>query len=77
MGNFHGFNFSRMGDIYHFTGLIFADVHDHAHYTLYNNAYFVGLIFTVSQSSTKTVKIGPLKNFPAIQMKEVCACFEQ
>ena len=57
-GNFRGFQFSRIDDLYHFMGLTFAD---HAHYILYNCAYFMGLIFTVSQSSTK---IGPLKNFP-------------
>ena len=60
-GNFRGFQFSRVGDLYHFTGLIFADVHDHAHYTLYNLSYFTGLIFAVS---LKTAKIGPLENFP-------------
>ena len=56
--------FSQIGDLYHFTGLIFVDVHNHAHYTLYNRAYFVGLTFAVSQSSMKIAKIGPLENFP-------------
>ena len=53
------FQFLRIGDLYRFTGLIFADVHDHAHYTLYNRAYFVSLIFAVSRSSVKTANIGP------------------
>jgi hypothetical protein len=29
-------------DLYHFTGLIFAHTHKHAHYTLHNRAYFTG-----------------------------------
>ena len=50
--------------LYHFTGLIFVDAHDHAHHIiLYNCAYFVGLMFMVSRSSVKTAKIGPLENF--------------
>jgi hypothetical protein len=53
-GNFHGVQFSRMASF------LFADVCNHTHYTLYNRAYFVGLIFTDSHLSTK---IGPLKNF--------------
>ena len=61
-GNFHGAQFPRMVHLYHFTGLIFADAHTHAHYVLYNRAYFVGLIFTVRRLSTKIVKIGSLKN---------------
>ena len=44
-----------------FAGLIFMDAYTHVHYALYNQAYFVGLIFTVKQSSAKT---GPLENFP-------------
>ena len=48
-----------MVDLYHFTGLIFADARTHAHYVLYNQTYFMGLIFAVRHSSTKTVKIGP------------------
>ena len=31
------------------------------HSRLYNQAYFMGLIFAVRQSSVKTAKIGPLK----------------
>ena len=37
------------------------DVIDHAHHTLYDRAYFVGLIFMVSRLF---VKIGPLESFP-------------
>ena len=66
-----GFQFSWVGDLYHFTALIFADVRDHAHYTLYNRSYFAGLIFAVSRSSVKTAKIGPLQNFPLYGMQEM------
>jgi hypothetical protein len=41
----------------------FANAHDLAHYTLYNRAYFAGLIFADSRFSPKTAKIGPHKNF--------------
>ena len=51
-----------------FRGLIFADAHTHAHYTLYSRAYFVGLIFTDSCLSAKTTKIGPHENFPLYGM---------
>ena len=54
-GNFRGV------DLYHFAGLIFADARTHACYVLYNQAYFA-----VRRSSTKTAKIGPLENFPAL-----------
>ncbi len=47
-----------------FRGLIFVDTRNHAHYTLYNRTYFVGLIFTDSSVFAKIAKIGPLKNFP-------------
>ena len=47
-----------------FRGLIFADACTHAHYTLYNCAYFAGLIFADSSLSVKTAKIGPHENFP-------------
>ena len=63
-GNFGEVQFSRMVDLYHFAGLIFAVVRAHAHYVQYNRAYFAGLIFAVSRSSIKTTKIEPLKNFP-------------
>ena len=49
---------------YHFTGLNFADVRTYSYYALYNWGYFVGLIFAVRLSSKKTMKIGPLENFP-------------
>ena len=31
---------------------------------MYKRAYFMGLTFTVHESTVKTVKIGPLENFP-------------
>ena len=37
----------RMVDLNHFVGLIFVDARTHAHYVLYNRAYFTGLIFAV------------------------------
>ena len=36
----------------------------HAHYALYKRAFLTGFIFAVRRSSAKTVKIGPLENFP-------------
>ena len=33
-------------------------------YCICNQAYFMGLIFAVRQSSAKITKIGPLENFP-------------
>ena len=63
-GDFRGVQFAQIVDLYHFTGLIFADVHTHAHHVLYNEAYFAGLIFAVRRSSVKNAKIGPLENFP-------------
>ena len=53
-----------MVNLYYFVGLIFTDVRTPAHYVLYNQAYFAGLIFMIRQSSAKTTKIGPLENFP-------------
>ena len=57
---------SHMVNLYHFVGLIFADMHNHAHYiyVLYKWANFTDLIFAVKWSSVKTAKIGPLENFP-------------
>ena len=49
-----------MVDLYHFAGLIFTDACTHAHYVLYNQTYFAGLIFAVRHSSAK---IGPHENF--------------
>ena len=40
------------------------DAHTYAHYVLYNQVYFAGLIFTVRRSSVTIVKIGPLEIFP-------------
>jgi hypothetical protein len=47
-----------------FHGLNFADTWSHAHYTLYNRADFVGLIFAVSRLFPKNAKFGPLENSP-------------
>ena len=66
-GNFRGIQFLLMVDHYHFAGLIFTDVHTPAHCVLDNRTYFMGLIFVVRRSSMKTMKIGPLSKFPAIQ----------
>ena len=63
-GNFPGVKFSRIGDLYHFAGLIFADARDRAHYALYNGAYFAGLIFVVGGFSAKTANFNTLENFP-------------
>jgi hypothetical protein len=62
-GNFRGVQFSRMGSLQCFRGLIFADACDYAHYTLYNRTYFAGLIFADSCSSVKTAKLDPSKIF--------------
>ena len=56
VGNFQG-SISRTDDLYHLTGIIFADVHTHAHYKLYNCAYLVGSIST-SVGVTKTKYTG-------------------
>ena len=63
VGNFRGIRYSWMGDLYHFTGWIFADAHIHTHYALYNWAC---LIFVVSQLSAKTENWTPQK-FPTIR----------
>ena len=52
--------FSWKASLQSFHGLIFVDAHTHAHYTLYNHAYFVGLIFA---DSCLSAKIGSHKNF--------------
>ena len=57
-----------MVDLYQITGLIFVGTRTYVHYVLYNRTYFTGQIFVVRQSSEKTVKIGPLKNFPLYGM---------
>ena len=56
-----GFILLHMVNLYHFACLIIADAHTHAHYVLYNQAYFV---VVVRRSSLKTAIIGPLENFP-------------
>ena len=62
MGNFQGIQllkFSWIGYNYYIIAINFTDTHTHA----IMQAYFMGLIFTVSQLSIKTVKIGSLKLF--------------
>ena len=59
-GNFRGVQFLRKASLQSFRGLIFADARTHAHYTLYNRAYFAGLIFA---DSSLSAKIGPHENF--------------
>ena len=63
-GNFRGVQFSRKASLQSFRGLIFADARTHTHYTLYNRAYFAGLIFADNRLSAKTTKIGLHENFP-------------
>ena len=56
-GIFHGARFSWMVDLYHFTDLIFMDAHTHAHYILYNQAYFMGLIIHENRENWTPSKI--------------------
>jgi hypothetical protein len=65
-GNFVGSDFCGWPVFKSFRGLIFVDACDHAHYTLYNRTYFVGLIFMDSRLSATTAKIGPHGNFLAL-----------
>ena len=58
-----------MVNLHHFAGLIFADMRTHVHYV--QSSFLTGLIFMVRRSSTKTVKIGPLENFPLYGMFSV------
>ena len=60
-GNFRWGSIFTDDQSYHFAGLILMDACTHTHY---NRAYFVGLIFAVTPGAVKTVKIGPLENFP-------------
>ena len=53
-----------MGGLVTFHSSVFVDAHDHAITAMYKRAYFVGLSFAVHESTVKTVKIGPLENFP-------------
>jgi hypothetical protein len=62
-GNYRGVQFSRKASLQSFRSLIFADVGDYAHYTLYYRTYFAGLIFADSRLSAKTTKIRPHENF--------------
>ena len=61
-GNFRGVQFSRKASLQTFRGLIFADSHTHAHYTLHNHAYFAGLSFTLIVAyPRKLQKLDPTK----------------
>ena len=51
--NFRGVQLSWMVNVYHFTGIIFCDARTCAHYVLYNQTFFAGLISTVKRSSVK------------------------
>ena len=44
-GNLCEVQFPHIVDLYLLTGLFLADMCTHAHYVLYNQAYFAGLIF--------------------------------
>ena len=46
-GKFHGVQFPRIVNLYHFVGLILTNAHTQAHYILYNRAYFTASIFAV------------------------------
>ena len=59
-----GVQFTRIVDLYYFVGLNCVDKSTNAHYVLYNQVFFAGLIFAVRQSSMKTTKIGLLENLP-------------
>jgi hypothetical protein len=50
-----------MASLQSFRGLLFADAGDHAHYTLYNRTYFVGLIFADSHLYANPRKLDPMK----------------
>ena len=58
-GNFRRVQFSRMVNLYNF-----ADVCTHAHYVLYNRAYFTDLIFTVRGIICENWTI---RKFPAVR----------
>jgi hypothetical protein len=47
------FSWGPIFNLQRFRGLIFADVCDHAHYTLHNRTYFAGLIFAPIRESHK------------------------
>ena len=50
----------------HFAGLIFVDTHSHAHFTVYNCTYFVGLNFAVSRDIHENCENWTPQKFPAI-----------
>ena len=64
-GIFRGVQFSWIRNLLTFCDSNFADAHNRANtFNMKVTCLFAGLIFTVYQDSTvKTVKIGPLKNF--------------
>ena len=57
------FQFSQIGDVYHFTGLIPLM---YVLYALCNRPYFAGLIFVVIQLSAKP---GHFENFPVSKVQ--------
>ena len=63
-GDFWGVHFSRIGDLLTFYGSNFTDAHNCANTHIMQTCLFVGLIFVVRESTMKSAKIGPLKNYP-------------
>ena len=62
-GNFREVQFLQTGAFQNLR----IQIHGHVQscqYVHYKRAYFAGLISMVSRSTTKSMKIGPLKNFP-------------
>ena len=57
VGNLRGLQFSWMSNLITFRCSIFADAHDRAITSMYKQAYFMGLIFAVHESTVKTAKI--------------------
>ena len=55
---------SRIDDLLKFRDSNFTDARYCIIVYIHKRAYFVGLIFAVCESTVKTAKIGPLKNFP-------------
>ena len=53
-----------LSNLDHFMDLIFMEICDHARYSLYSCANFVGLNFIVCQIYVKNARIKPLKSFP-------------
>ena len=62
---FWGVQFSWIGNLYHFVGLMFANMCAHAQYAVYYHAYFAEFIFMLSWLSVKTQrKLDTSKVFP-------------